>query len=332
MVRLRPGPLGRLLFAVVVAIGAPARAEDSPGLLIETGSPDAFCPDLIQTREAVRRRLGSVEVEGRRGWRASYTIGHAPAGSPRDFVRLELYNPEGVTELVRDLPMSGESCATMAEVIALVLDRHFRSLSPEEREMTSADAARVPETKPAPAAAARPAPAQPPATSSDASLLLMAEFALAAQRPPAFGIRMLAPLGPSLQLGSALLFDVGFEHEQLAMGGDARAARGELRAWLAWRTRTYPWFLYLGPSLGLGLQRGETQNLPERSSLLRAFWAAGLETGGVWCVSPHLGVELSGALSATWPSLWGRFYVDDREVLELRVLSAQIGLAAGYAF
>jgi hypothetical protein len=337
LVRLLPWRLEQLLLAaIVILFGAVAFAEDAPGLAIETGSPDAFCPDLAQTREAVSRRLGSLEVQGRRGWRASYTIGHAPEGSPRDFVRLELWDPEGVSELVRDLPMSGESCSTMAEAIALVLERHFRSLSPEEREVVSADArsARTfeprqsklpPSSTPAPRALSRAAKRTRPG-------LVLGELAWTAQRPPALGVRALTSLAPSLQLGGAVLLDLGYQHEALPMGGEARAARGELRGWLAWSVRRDPWLAYLGPSLGLSLERGETRGLPERSSLLRVLWAGGLEAAGVWCISPRLATELSFAFSATATSLSGRFYVDSREVLGPQALSAQVGLAAGYAF
>ena len=234
--------------------------------------------------------------------------------------------------------MSGPAGVAVAALwIALVLDRHFRSLSPQEREVTSAEPARSPEARPAPAPVSPaptivsvPAPSKHRVPSSPA--LLLAEFALAPERPPSLGVRVLLPLGQRLQLGGTLLFDVGYERERLTLGGEARAARSELRGWLALRTQSHPWFAYAGPSVGLALQRGETRNLPERSSLLRVLWAAGLESGAVWCVSPHFALELSGALTATLAPLSGRFYVDDREVLELRVLSGQIGLAAGYAF
>src|SRR5690606_25269599 len=123
----------RRLVAVALGLGLElgtgvARAT-SPGLSVETGSPDALCPDLNRTREAVGRRLGALEVPSGRGWRARYTIGHAPEGSPRDFVRLELFAPDGRVRLTRNLPLGSDSCSAMADVIALVLDRYFRSLA-----------------------------------------------------------------------------------------------------------------------------------------------------------------------------------------------------------
>src|SRR5687768_2672273 len=84
------------------------------GLSVETGSPDALCPELTHTRQAIVSRLGMLKVAGENGWRARYTIGHAPEGGDRDFVRLELFDPGGELKLRRDLPMQSESCSTMA--------------------------------------------------------------------------------------------------------------------------------------------------------------------------------------------------------------------------
>jgi len=81
----------RLCFAglgVALLWASEASARESGGFTLETGSPDALCPELEMTREIVARRLGSLIVEGRKGWLGRYTIGHAPAGNPRDFVRL----------------------------------------------------------------------------------------------------------------------------------------------------------------------------------------------------------------------------------------------------
>src|SRR5262245_66007578 len=72
------------------------------GIVVETDSPDAHCPDLHQTREAVGSRLGTIEGTG---WRARYTIVHDQGEIPRDFVLLELTSPEGETRLRRELPI-----------------------------------------------------------------------------------------------------------------------------------------------------------------------------------------------------------------------------------
>lgn len=94
------------------------------GLVVETPSPDALCPDLAHTRESVRSRLG--EVQGA-GYRAHYTIVHERGDHPKDFVKLELIDPAGDVRLRRELPI-GNSCGAVADAIALVLERYFRTL------------------------------------------------------------------------------------------------------------------------------------------------------------------------------------------------------------
>jgi hypothetical protein len=272
--------------------------------------------------------LGALQVEGRRGFRARYTIGHAPAGSPRDFVRLELFNAEGALDLSRDLPMRGESCTTMAEVIALVLDRHFRSLSPEEHGTPHVDAGPAPEPTSQRPSVAPPA-AKPAGRSSG---LLGAEYALTPTRSPAVGLRGWGQLGRNLQLGGVLLLDLRGESERLPMAGEARASRAELRGWLAWSVERYPWFGYAGPSLGLSLERGETRDLPQRSTLVRALWAGGLETGGFFSLAPRFGLYWAGSLTFRPAPLSGRFYVDEREVLRPATVQFQLGFGAGYSF
>lgn len=115
------------MVAIWAAVILAATVGLSPGLVVETGSPDALCPELSSTRAAVEARLGVVGVQGRAGWTARYTMWHVP-DQDSDFVRLEVIDPAGARRLVRDLPLAGESCSTMASVIALVLDRYFRDL------------------------------------------------------------------------------------------------------------------------------------------------------------------------------------------------------------
>jgi hypothetical protein len=345
--------LGLLLFALTAAFTFSARAEGEPGLVLETGSPDALCPDLAQARAAVSRRLGALEVAGRRGFRARYTVGHAPEGTPRDFVRLELFDSEGVRELIRDLPMSGESCSTMAEAIALVLDRHFRGLSADENAEIA-----PPETAPAPpepapshsekeqarrtdkpsSSSALPQPQSTPTGAPESSrsdsfgTLLLAEFALAPSRPAAIGARLLTGLGANLAIGGALFFDTSSERESLARGGEALALGAELRPSFAWRFGSTPWWFSGGPNLSLRLQRGKTRNVPEHSDQLRALWAGGVEAGAGLRVSGRFALLLSGSALAMFRPLSGRFDVNDVEVLRPSLLQVQVGLGAGYAF
>src|SRR5258708_33283865 len=84
------------LASAVVASTALA-AESSVELSIETGSPDALCPDLAATRRAVHDRIGQLTLDGEKRWVARYTIGHAPAGGG-DYVQLV---PKDGTRAVR---------------------------------------------------------------------------------------------------------------------------------------------------------------------------------------------------------------------------------------
>jgi hypothetical protein len=345
-----------------LSLAGVANALDAAGLVVETGSPDAFCPDLRQTREAVERRLGSLEVDGRRGWRARYTIGHAPEGSPRDIVRLELFNPQGALDLARDLPLRGESCSTMAEVIALVLDRHFRSFTIEERAATkpgssaSAEPFVQPTPTPRPVTRAVDSPEAPLASASIAygslttasahdtknetsaplsgrALLLAGEFAETTQGGrQALGVRAVGGLGNNLHVGSVVLFDLGRETEVLPLGGRVSAKSSQLRAFLGWGRAFGPLFAYVGPGVGLCLQRGEARELPRNRELLRASWAAGIESGFAVLIDRRFLVQTTAALAFELRPLSGKFYVEEQEVLKTAAIQAWVGLGAGYAF
>jgi hypothetical protein len=102
-------------------------AQSSSALRVETDSPDALCPQLSVTREAVAARLGTLAAP--KGWTARYTVGHAPDQPTGDFVRLRVYDPSGHLRMERDLPMVNGSCAEMARSIALLLDYYFRNLN-----------------------------------------------------------------------------------------------------------------------------------------------------------------------------------------------------------
>ena len=95
------------------------------GLRVETSTPDALCPDLGQVRAAARARLGDIEADG--DWNASYALIHRPDGAESgDIVRLTLHDPAGRLRLQRELPRAGESCASLAQALVVILDAYFR--------------------------------------------------------------------------------------------------------------------------------------------------------------------------------------------------------------
>jgi hypothetical protein len=205
------------------------------GLTVDSLSPDALCPPIEETRRAVAARLGSVELEGT--WHATYLLVHRRQG---DFVSLSLHDPEGVLRLQRDLPVRGGSCATLAPVIALVLERFFlRPEAPPEQEPSppptiaapradeSTPPARVdpPPSRPAKPAGAALAPVRsppPPARPFRASASLWATTSWIA---PSLGLRraIAGPYGASVGVG----FDLN-EHETRAFEGAVFMRRAPL--------------------------------------------------------------------------------------------------------
>lgn len=337
-----------------------ALAQDT-GLSIETGSPDALCPELASTRAAVSRRLGELIMPGgSSGYRARYTIAHAPVGTPRDFVRLELYGPEGARLLSRDLPLEGESCSTMAEVIALVLDRYFRQLLAHEPDAPEAagegagpesTGAEPPEGGGAPVSVARPSSLVPlpstPVTPADSapsepvadrdrtveSLRLVAvELALRGPAEPALGARAMFELWPRIHVGTALHVGLLADSEDLAGGGEVTSRDVTGRAYAAWGPRLGPLHTYVGPGFRLALARGSGNGLVQSDVGIRATWSAGLDAGAIWVMSDGWSLAASAALDISPAKSGGRFVVEGQEVLAPERLQVWLGVAVGHAF
>jgi hypothetical protein len=324
----------RLLFAWLGAgllSSTGAWAAESSGFALETGSPDALCPELEMTRELVARRLGSLVVEGHKGWRARYTIGHAPSGNPRDFVRLELFSPEGGAELVRDLPIEGDSCRTMAEVIALVLDRYFRGLGADEQRPA----------EPADSPAAREQPAVTRALPRDAraqrvdlmgnSPRLSAEYAVTLPlSQPWLGLRVSGALRSNLEAALALRAGLTPLQESAPRGASVEARAVAARGSVSWRLSLPPGLLHLGPAVSLAVEQATTHGLARQTDRTRVLWVAGVDAGFLAPLGRSLFVEAGISLSVLLRS--GQFFVDEREVLTPRALTLGWSLGFGYAW
>jgi hypothetical protein len=321
--------------AVALSWSGHASALDSESFTLETGSPDALCPELEATREIVARRLGSLLVEGRKGWRARYTIGHAPAGYPRDFVRLELFNPEGAVELLRDLPIEGDSCRTMSEVIALVLDRHFRGLvAAEPAPQDSAQATTV--DPPAETIAVHPQTVREPPVPSSSDLAergprISAEYAATVARPW-LGLRVSSALGTRIEVGLAARFGLTAIEEREPQGAKVEAKAATSRATVAWRLALPPGLLHLGPALSLAIERATTHGLAYHTDRTRALWRGGVEAGFVAPVGRGLFVEAATSLDFLVASASGRLFVAGREVLPPQAMTVGWSLGFGYAW
>jgi len=317
--------------ALLLATPALARAE---GLTLETGSPDALCPELEATRDAVRRRLGELVVPGG-SFRARYTIAHAPSGTPRDFVRLELHGPDGTLRLERDLPLE-ESCSTMAEVIALVLDRYFRALLADEPGAAEASPPQLAPAPPADAAdAGAAAPARvAPADSAPTRALLAAELGVQSAAGPMLGARALVELWPHLYAGTALHVALTAQRETLDGGGEVSGRCAAFRLFGAWGGELGPVLLYAGPGFSFRLTRGEGEGLDDGQSGYRGTWAVGLDAGALWMPGGGWMLGAVADLDLSITNLGGRFDVQGQsdEVLKPETLQGWFGVAAGYGF
>jgi hypothetical protein len=321
--------------AAVLSASTGAWGAESSGFTLETGSPDALCPELEMTRELVTRRLGSLVVEGHKGWRARYTIGHAPSGNPRDFVRLELFSPEGSVELLRDLPIEGDSCRTMAEVIALVLDRYFRGLGADApRPVERADASAAP-PQPASTPTQPPAPAErAPASEVDLNrrrLRISAEYAVTLPvAQPWLGLRASAALRSNLEGTLALRVGLTPLQESAPRGASVEARAVAARAGVAWRFALPVGLLHLGPAVSLAVDQATTRGLIRQTDRTRVLWAAGVDAGFVAPLGRALFVE--AAISFDLLVRSGQFFIEDREVLSPRTLTLGWSLGLGYAW
>jgi hypothetical protein len=322
-----------LWFLCRLAPGAEVAAADGqrsagPGWSVETGSPDALCPDLGLTEAALERRLGTVVTPPGASFRVRYTIGHAPQGSPRDFVHLELFGPDGALQLSRELPLEGP-CATMADVIALVIDGHFRGLPHDEPE-------RPAEHSVAPAAPAVDAPdpaptAAPPTALVTLPLVLGPELTARHPAGPVAGLRATVEIAPHLYLGAALGLDLRSRNEQLDAGAQVSARSASLQLQAGYGTRLGAVHTYLGPSLRFSLDRGSARGLPyEYAPGSRALFAPGLQAAALWRFHPRLALSLTSTLDWSIRDLSGRFVIDGREVLE--PVGPEVGVGVGLAY
>lgn len=242
------------------------------GIVVETDSPDALCPDLHQTRAVVSARLGTIQGAG---WRARYTIVHAPG--ERDFVLLELSSPEGDVAVRRELPI-GESCAAVADAIALVLDQYFRALVPEESDPAPA----AEETARSVAADVSPAPEErvsrrEPSRPSWLAMLEVAASSFPSSLAP--GLRFQALLSPSWHAGIELAMPLGERVQALPDGGEARARSFELNAHAGFGPELGAFRPYLGPALVAMLERGDAAPPLMSRPQYRLLGGAALELG-----------------------------------------------------
>jgi hypothetical protein len=292
------------------------------GITVETDTPDAHCPDLHQTREAVNARLGTIQD---RGYRARYSIVHARGEIPRDFVLLEVSSPDGEIHLRRELPI-GDSCAAVADAIALVLDQYFRALlSPEETLPETAAAQAVDEPDPRERREASVEPSRP-------SWSAMLEFAAVSfPSSVAAGLRLQAELSTSWHAGLELAMPLSDRVETLPDGGEARARSFELGAHLGWGPDLGAVRPYLGPTLFTMLERGYSTSPLTSATQYRLLVGAGGELGLNVGVAKHwrtVAFASGGRIFAQSAD----FVVGNEQVLSGIGWVGKVGLGFAYTF
>jgi hypothetical protein len=297
-------------------------------LIVETGSPDALCPDLASAEEAIHARLGELEAGDAANWRVRYTIGHAPDAASGDFVRLELFDAGGEPRLSRDLPLAGESCATMAQVIALVVDRFFRAMVSEHELEQKSEGGAPPAPKavePADEGSRSATESRAPATST----LTAAAGVLLPPVSPTFGLAFTHRSAARLSLGLGLTWVVLPTTEALRAGGQAESRSAFLRLSPAWDVDLGAARLAFGPTLALGGERGTTTGLPESDVGYRMLAAAGVWAGSRLPLGRSLGLDFSSGLEAPFRPFGGAFAVDGQTVLKPPDLRAFVVIGAG---
>jgi len=318
---------------LLLALAGGAQAAE---FQLDTDTPDALCPELSMTREAVRQRLGQLETEAGSHWRGSYSTVHDPSGRRGAYVRLVIRAAEGKEQLTRELPLKGESCDTLAQAIALVVDGFFRELAhAPDREPATASEQAVPSVTGAPqASATRVTPAEPDGTKThvagteslphgtgnvrDKGLCRLALALGAAYEsvPSSGALHLGAILEPhtrwQLQLRGSLPTSSRADDNSAAAAAYLIPVRLGL-GYVAARSARLRWLI--GPELLVSLESGFTRGIPEGHDGWRASVGLGAETGLAYWVTDS--VALAGGLSVDQVLVQGRrFLMYEQPVLE----------------
>jgi hypothetical protein len=316
---------GHVLVTVLAAL--------TSGLTIETRTPDAHCPDVAATRKAADERLGVLDVAGQGRWKAVYTMVYAPGTADGNRVHLELFDPQGQRRLERDLPLRGESCAAMAQVLVVVLERYFRDLGSASDPIEPA-----PRDTPAPTTATpaavdrRPAAPTSPADANRfvASLTLGPAFL----SPPAAaaialeGRLWLAPWA-HVSLGTAWS-PVRMEQHVGPAGGVARANFLPVRASLGFGWRFESGYVHLGPDVLVSFDQASTSGVAVPSQNWRMVIGAGAAAGAFFWLRKPWALSIGGAVDATLPLAASQFVVEQEEVLTQKWIQGFMSIGLAY--
>lgn len=304
---------------------------------LDTDTPDALCPELGMAREAVAKRLGALEVDGGGTWRGRYRIVHDPSGRRGDYVALSILDPQGAEQLKRELPIQGESCAVLAQAMALIIDGYFRDLGQSLPEPVSPESARpVPSLAPVAPLPQLPTPpptkavvaATPPTQSAEKTASLGLILGLGMESVPRSAAATLGLL-TAVTTNWHLTLRVGLPFvsmKQSVEPGQAKLYSVPLRLGLsrqlALASNT---FVVIGPEVLASVERGWTEGLEDEKPAYRA--AIGL--GGRLGLAQRLTSDWTVAAGVAGDAVLfnpSRFMVQGQPVLEASRVRWSLGL------
>jgi hypothetical protein len=315
------------------------------GLTIETRSPDAHCPDLAMTQEAAEARLGTVKGENGQSWKAVYTIVYAP-DKDGNYVHLELFDPKGERKLERDLPLAGESCATMTQALVLVLERYFRDLGSLEEGPAPPEPQDAPGDRPVtPPPPAIDQPSTAPAPSTTNSYRGSVTAGLGFLTPPsslALTLEAKLWLLSSWQLALGVAWSPAETTEAVGPpGGVASMTSVPVRASFAWHKDLGSTDVFLGPEVLASFDRASVTGVAQPGKAMRVVYGLGVGAGALtWLTggskaassntSGALALSFQASFDATLPLAASQFVVTDQEVLQQQWIQGLFSVGVTY--
>jgi hypothetical protein len=313
-----------LLFTL--ALGALTLTER---LVVETGSPDALCPNVKLVTEAVHARLGTFKAD-QVGWRARYTIGHSPGSDEGDFIHLEVFNPTNQLRFTRDLPILNESCATLAQTIAIVVGTYFTSLTSMDRiaeapEQPTPASVKEPitdgvreektsnleKTSPPEVASVQSPKSLQPTTTVSGFRHTLGVGVTTSVMSMSRGLTICYVGAPNAHSNLGWIISIPLERASESVYGgsvDMSSIRG--RFWYGPRIGSTVYSLSAGPSLMIGVDSAEARELDELREKKRFAMALGLLTNATFWVYPPIGIGFQGGIELNARTMSRRFVVE----------------------
>jgi hypothetical protein len=307
-------------YALALVLGAL-----NSGLTIETRTPDAHCPDVAATRKAAEERLGVLDAARSGRWRAVYTMVYAPDTAEGNRVHLELFDPKGQRRLERDLPIRGESCGAMADVLVVVLERYFRDLGGSNEIETSHEPAPISPAPEPPTTEKKQAAPTPDGTRRYGAAFTLGAAFLSPPAAPAIALEAKVWLTSFLHAGLGAAWSPVRE-EQPVGPGVARGTFVPVRAYVGFGQRFAAGYAYIGPELLVSFDEATTSGIREPSDALRVVLGAGAAAGALFWLRKPLALSIGASIDGTFPLAMSQFVVSQEEVLRQKWVQGALSM------